>query len=125
MHLPEKFLTRAAIGLAACVMSLSALAQVPHISTDSNVPPATARQQAAEVAQGGPARWSIPDVTVEQRLRTIRKEAGAGLQENLGNCRKLATAERGDCVRQARKIYAEEMAGAKARAMADDQVAAP
>lgn len=117
MQQPEKFITRAAAGIGALLFSLSALAQVTPVSSDSNVPPETARQQAAEVAQGGPARWHTPDATVQARLRTIRKEAGAGLQENLGNCRRMPAADRSACMREARAIYQEEMAGAQARAM--------
>lgn len=116
MQQPEKFITRAAVGLGALLVSLSALAQVAPVSSDSNVPPETARKQAAEVAQGGPVRWHTPDATVQARLRTIRKEAAAGLQENLGNCRRMAAAERSACMREARATYAEEMAGAQARA---------
>lgn len=117
MHQPAKLITRAAVGLGALAISLSALAQTPEpVSSDSNVPAATARKQAAEVAQGGPVRWHTPDATVQARLRTIRKEAGAGLQENLGNCRRLAASERSACVAEARATYSQEMAGAQARA---------
>lgn len=117
MQQPEKILSRAAAGIGALLISVSALAQVPAVSSDANVPPETARKQAAEVAQGGPARWHTPDATVQARLRTIRKEAGAGLQENLGNCRRMPAGDRAACMREARATYAEEMAGAQARAM--------
>jgi hypothetical protein len=50
------------------------------------------------------------------RLRTIRKETAAGLQENLGACKSAPAAERSACVKEARAIYQLEMAGAKARA---------
>ena len=115
MHQSKKFLARAALCAGTVLLALSAQAQQP-VSSDSNVPAATARKQAAEVANGGPARWNTEDVTVEARLRTIRKEAAAGLQENLGNCRAMPAAERGACTREARASYAEEMAGARARA---------
>ena len=120
MQQPEKkSLFYATLGACAMLLSLSAQAQ-QAVSSDANVPAATVRKQAAEVAQGGPARWSIPDATVQARMRTIRKEAGAGLQENLGNCRKEAPADRAACNREARATYQEEMAGARARAMSGD-----
>lgn len=108
---------RACLGLGALLVACASHAQV--VSSDQNVPPATARKQAVEVASGGPARWSIEDTTVAARLRTIRKEIAAGLQENLGNCKAVASAERAACVREARATYREEMAGARARAVMD------
>ena len=117
MHQPaKKLLIRAALGACAILLVLPAQAQ-QAVSSDANVPAATARKQAAEVAQGGPARWYTEDATLQARLRSIRKEAGAGLQENLGNCRKERAAERTTCNREARTIYQQEMAGARARAM--------
>ncbi|MFL6658845.1 MAG: hypothetical protein ACJ8GW_12285 [Massilia sp.] len=105
---------RAMLGFAALLLALSAQAQE---STDQNVPPATARKQAEEIANGTPARWEQPDTTVEARLRTIRKETAAALQENLGVCRAKPANERSSCVRDARAIYTQEMAGARTRAM--------
>ena len=93
--------------------------QATHESSDSNVPPATARKQAAEVASGGPARWDREDTTMAARLRTVHKEIAAGLQEAQGNCRRMATAERSACMKEARAIYSREMAGARARVMAE------
>ena len=121
MHQPaKKLLIRAALGACAILLVLPAQAQ-QAVSSDANVPAATARKQAAEVAQGGPARWYTEDATLQARLRSIRKEAGAGLQENLGNCRrKESAAERAACNREARATYQQEMAGARARAMAGD-----
>lgn len=108
---------RAAFGLGALLLACSSHAQV--VSSDSNVAPATARKQALEVANGGPARWNIEDKTVAARLRTLRKEIAAGLQENLGNCTSMPSSERSACAREARAIYREEMAGARARATID------
>lgn len=113
MHQPEFIVKRAIFAIGALALAFSAQAQV---STDANVPPATARKQAAEIAQGDPARWHRADATVAQRLRTIRKETAAGLQENLGMCKSMAAAERPACVKEARATYQLEMAGAKARA---------
>lgn len=105
---------RPLIGIGALLLACSAQAQA--VSSDANVPPATARKQAAEVAMGGPARWTIEDSTVAARLRTIRKEAAAGLQENMGNCKRGPAAERSECIREARAEYQREMSSAQARA---------
>lgn len=88
-------------------------------SSDSNVPPQTARKQSMEVAQGGPARWDQDDVTDAQRLKTMRKEAGAALQEALGNCKRGAAAERAACVKEARATYRQEMASLPQRLAAE------
>ncbi len=113
MHQPDHVIKRAMFACAALALALSAQAQV---STDANLPAATARQQAAEIARGDPARWHQEDATLDARLRTIRKETAAALQENLGVCRSSPAAERAACVKQARATYQLEMAGAKARA---------
>jgi hypothetical protein len=102
----------------------SASAQVdatakPQDSSDQNVPPATARKQAAEVATGDPQRWYREDATAAARLRTIQKEIAAGLQEAQGNCKRQPTAERAACLKDARAIYQKEMSEARSRAMAD------
>lgn len=115
MHQPEPTCLRAVVACGALLLAFAAQAQV---SSDRNVPAATANQQAGEIARGDPARWHQEDRSVAERLRTIRKETAAGLQENLGNCRTLPAAERGACVREARATYAQEMAGARARAAA-------
>lgn len=91
---------------------------VTHDSSDQNVPPATARKQAAEIASGDPQRWYREDTTSAARLRTIQKEIAAGLQEAQGNCRRRPTAERAACMKDARAIYQKEMAEARSKAMA-------
>ena len=114
MQQPETILTkRALFAGVALVLAFSAQAQV---STDANVPPATAKKQDAEIARGDPARWHQEDATMSARLRTIRKEIAAGLQENLGVCKSGPAAERSVCMKEARDTYQLEMAGAKARA---------
>jgi hypothetical protein len=110
---PRSTLPRACLACSLLVLSISAQAQS---STDANVPPAVASQQAAEIARGDPARWHQEDATVDARLRTIRKEIGAALQENLGVCRAGPAPERAACNKEARATYQQEMAGAKARA---------
>ena len=87
-------------------------------SSDLNVPPATARKQAAEIASGDPQRWYREDATPAARLRTIQKEIAAGLQEAQGNCRRQPTADRAACMKEARAVYQREMAEARTRAMA-------
>ncbi|MDQ1921056.1 hypothetical protein [Massilia pseudoviolaceinigra] len=109
---------RAALA-TACLMGMSlAHAQMAQTSTDQNVPAATARQQAAEIARGDPARWSREDTTPDARLRTLRKEMGAALQEAKGACRALPAAERSACNKEAQANYQKDMAGARARAAA-------
>ena len=73
------------------------------------------------MAQGDPARWFREDATAAQRLRTVHKEIAAGLQEAQGNCRRMATADRAGCLKEARAIYQKEMSGARARVMAEGQ----
>ena len=112
---------RLMLAVTAMLVALSAQAQAqaqvqPQVSTDANVPPAAARKQEAEIARGDPPRWHEEDVTVAARLRTIRKETAAGLQENLGVCKSGPAPERANCIKEARATYQLEMAGAKARA---------
>jgi hypothetical protein len=107
---------RAALA-AACLAGIGAAqAQLPQTSTDQNVPAATARQQAAEIARGDPARWSREDSTTEARLRTLRKEMGAALQEARGACRALPAAERSACNKEAQANYQKDMATIRAQA---------
>ena len=119
--------SRAAITCATLLLTISVQAQtatpapahtatLPKVSTDANVPAAAARKQEAELARGGPLRWNEEDVTAAARLRTIRKETAAALQENLGVCKGGAAAERSACMKEARDTYQQEMEGAKARA---------
>ena len=115
MNQPGQFFKRAVSACAMFAVVMTAHSQV-QVSTDANVPPAAARQQAAELARGGPQRWDQEDTTPAQRLRTILKETAAALNENLGVCRSLPAAERPACVKEARATYQLEMAGAKARA---------
>lgn len=119
MKQPGQFLKRAlpACGMFAVVMTAHSQVQV---SSDANVPPAAARQQAAEIARGGPSRWDQADNTPAERLRTIRKETAAALNENLGVCRSQPAAQRSACVKEARATYQLEMAGAKSRAASSE-----
>ena len=92
---------------AACFFTLGAQAQQ---SSDSHIPAATVRQQASEIAGADPARWHQEDTTDAARLRTLKKEMGAALQEAQGACRALAAAQRAACGKEARAIYQQDMA---------------
>jgi hypothetical protein len=99
----------AALGLCG-----SAWAQAPgQDGTDA----ATASRQAAEIARGDPARWYVEDADYAARLRTLRKEIGAALQEARTLCKKGPAAERPECMKQAALTYQQDMAGAKDQAM--------
>ena len=122
MRDPESLSLRVALGAAAFLVALSAAyAQEAGAqeSSDQNVPAATARQQAAEIARGDPARWFREDATARERLRTVHKEIGAALQEATGNCKRQPAAERAACMKEARAIHRQEMAGAKAQVLAE------
>jgi hypothetical protein len=105
-----------ALGTLLLLMCTSTLAQALPPSSDSNLPAAVVQRQQAEIAKGDPARWYRADKTVAERLRTLRKEISAGLQETQGGCRKLATQERKACLDEAMSIYKKEMAEAPAMA---------
>ena len=105
--------------LGACALLAAAGTAQAQVSTDSNVPPATARKQAGEIARGDPARWFRADATAAQRLHTLQKEIDAGLQEAQGDCRKMAAGDRAACLREARATYQQEMAGARAQIMSE------
>lgn len=124
MHQPQHTVLRAAAA-AALFLAFQAQAQTTlpppmpapaaapaamNQSGDQNTPAPVARQQQAEIARGDPARWHQEDATMQARMRTLRKEIAAGLQENLGACRSQPAAERSACTREARSIYQQEMA---------------
>jgi hypothetical protein len=121
MTQPDQFCWRALLGACALAAAAGAHAQsAPEpASSDSNVPPATAQKQAREIARGDPARWFREDASAAARLRTLLKEIGAGLQEAQGECRKLGASERRACMADARATYNQDMAGARARVMAE------
>jgi hypothetical protein len=79
-----------------------------YVSTDQNVPAATAPKQAAEIARGDPARWTRVDDSAA-RLQSKRKQIAAALQESQGACRALPAHERPACMKQARATYQQEM----------------
>jgi hypothetical protein len=120
MNQPDQRTWRAL--LAACVLLAAGAAQAQTTAPEpasTNVPPAVAQKQASEISRGDPARWYREDVTVGARLRTLQKEIAAGLQEAQIACRKLAAADRADCLAEARATYKQDLAGARAQAMAE------
>jgi hypothetical protein len=62
-----------------------------------------------------PPRWYQEDLTPAGRLATLKKEAGAALQEAKAECQRAAT-QRAECLRQARAAYARDMAFATQQA---------
>ncbi len=124
MKQPSSRALRAAATVCALLLAGAVQAQTPAMpaeppSSDANLPAATLRHQQAEIARGDPARWFQEDASAAARLRTIHKEIVAGLQESLGACKRMAASERSACNAEARAIYKQEMAGARARAMND------
>jgi hypothetical protein len=116
MTQPSRASVRALLG-ACAVLAAAGAAHAQDRSTDANVPPATAQKQAREMAQGDPARWFRDNPGMGARLRNLRKEIGAGLQEAQGACRQMAGAERAGCTKEARATYQQDMAGARARVL--------
>jgi hypothetical protein len=110
-----------ACALLAAIGAAHAQTSQQPVSTDSNVPPATARKQAREIAQGDPARWFRPNPGRDARLRNLQQEIGAALQESQGACRKMPAGERAACMREARATYQQDMAGARAQVMSEFQ----
>ena len=94
-------------------MPMPAAATERNAASGDNTPAPVARQQRAEIAKGDPARWHREDATTAERMRSMRKEAAAALQENLGACRSQPTAERSACMREARTLYQQEMKGGR------------
>lgn len=107
--------------LCAALLAAAAAQAQNQPSSDRDVPPAAAHQQAAEIARGDPARWYKEDKTMAAHLRTLRKEIGAAQAEALAACRNKPAAQRSGCVREARAIYQHDMAKARSDVMASQQ----
>ena len=112
----------ACIALASAVLGLGlgahAQNSTPATTEADKTPPALARQQAQEIAQGDPARWYQEDITPQDKLRTKRKENEAALRENLENCKAMAAPAKRSCEQDARSVYQQDMAKAQQAAMA-------
>jgi hypothetical protein len=105
------FSTWRAAALACALLSASVAATGQN--GDRNVDPVVAKQQAAEIARGDPARWYRDDATGAARLRTLQKEMGAALREAQNACRQGPKAERADCLKEARAVWQHDMAAAR------------
>lgn len=108
----------AALAIGVLLLTIVAAHAQQAPSGDANVDPATAAKQAREIAKGGPSRWDNEDMDMQARLRNLQKEIGAAQHEALFACQKGPAAERPACVKEARAIYAHDMAGAKEQVMA-------
>ncbi len=97
--------------LAILLALLSPLSQA-QVTGDATTDAATAQRQHAEMAAGTPARWTEGDATDADRMRILRKEIGAALNEALTACRKGEAAARPACIADARKTYRQDMANA-------------
>jgi hypothetical protein len=105
------FPTLRAAALACALFCTSVAATAQH--SDRNVDPAVVNRQAAEIARGDPARWYRDDATSAARLRTLRKEMGAALQQAQNACRRGPKAERAECLQAARATWQHDMASAR------------
>lgn len=117
-------LSTALRGACACLLGSTLLAHAQtHTRTGSDalVAPAAAAKQAREIAQGDPARWYREDASSQARLRTLRKEIAAALQEAENACKQAPAAERPACLQEARATYQRDMAQARTRAEAQEQ----
>lgn len=59
-----------------------------------------------------PARWYVEDTTPQARAATLRKEAGAALQEAKKECSRSGAGNRSACMKEAMAIYQSDMADA-------------
>ena len=99
------------ITLAA--LSAGLAAGLPCAAFAQSTSPEMAQHQQRELARGEPARWLKGDTTMQAQIATKRKEIGAALNEALNDCKKMAAAERGGCVKEARATYQQDMAHVK------------
>ncbi|MCU6433854.1 hypothetical protein LPB67_08695 [Undibacterium sp. Jales W-56] len=60
-----------------------------------------------------PPRWFQEDTTPQARFLTLKKEAGAVLQESQFACKKLARVARAGCLREAQAMYQQDLARAR------------
>lgn len=98
---------------SVCALSLATTAALAQQSSDANVAPATARQQASEIARGDPARWYKEDVSEQERMRTMLKEIGAAYAEAKAACREAPVPERAACLKHADENWQQDMANAR------------
>jgi hypothetical protein len=105
-------ITIARIGVLACALAAGAAATAQQFD-DSTVAPAVAQKQQQEIRNGGPARWSKPDNTMQARLANLHKEIGAAYAEAKRACAEQSKGERSACLADARTTYRNDMASAR------------
>ena len=114
MTLQTRFCRTLGGALLAGAASLAQAQAQP--STDANVPPAAAREQAREIAHGDPVRWYKEDTTRQERMRTRTKEIGAALDEAKNACKGAPAAERSACLKAAQATWESDMKAVRAEA---------
>lgn len=100
--------------LAACTLSafaMPALAQTA--ATEGVTPAAIAKQQRAEVAKGTPKRWDRAPGSEQARLNIQKQEIAAAYAEARTACQKMSSAERSQCLKDARQAYQDDLRNAK------------
>jgi hypothetical protein len=100
-------------GSVALACALATGAAMAQQYDDSTVAPAVAQKQKQEVRNGGPARWSKPDNTMQARLANLHKEIGAAYDEAKRACSTQPKAERSACLADARTTYRNDMANVR------------
>jgi hypothetical protein len=94
-------------------MMLASLCCTGFAQSGDTTPPDVARNQQKEIARGEPARWQKADRGMQAQIATKRKEIGAALNEAKVECKQVAASERGECMREARATYQEDMANVR------------
>ena len=95
------------IGVAASVLFINASwAQTPAASSPTSMP-----QVGAPLID--PPRWFQGDATPEEQYQTLKKEAGAVLQESSYACKQMKGTAAATCMKQARMTYSQDLARAK------------
>ena len=89
-----------------CKIILSSLFMVASAS------PVIAMAAPTTAMDKDPARWYVEDMTPQAKAATLRKEAGAALQEAKSECKRMAANGRNACMRDATAIYQADMAAA-------------
>ena len=91
---------RTTIGTAVCLFAMH--------SSWAQGPAADIGTQASD-----PQRWYQEDMTPRARFQTLKKEAGAALQEAKIECKSAARAARAACMQEARSVFEQDMAAAR------------
>lgn len=78
-------------------------------AAQAQTPPEVAAHQRQELRHGDPARWYKADRTTAAQMRTLRKEIGAAYAEARIGCKRMASSERSDCMKEAHDNYTADM----------------